>query len=269
MAQELKTLDHDTISKLVIGGDLKGLTEKQRVEYYTYRCQQVGLDPSAQPFALLTLNGKLLLYALAGCAQQLTSLHKLSHLITSRELVDGTYCVFCRVSGPDGRSTENLGAVAIEGLKGEAKANAMMKATTKAIRRSVLAHMGLGMMDETEVETIPGAKTAPQVITNHKDTITPATPMSPQVCKTISAMDHIDSCGWTDADRVAAKDALLGTCDMFAEHDVPSAVISKIADEASKKIGDQETTPSQWMNRLMVKAESTCKKYQRVEEETA
>jgi hypothetical protein len=33
----------------------------------------------------------------------------------------------------------------------------MMKASTKAIRRTVLSHVGLGMMDETEVDTIPGA----------------------------------------------------------------------------------------------------------------
>jgi hypothetical protein len=30
-----------------------------------------------------------------------------------------------------------------------------MKATTKAIRRTVLAHCGLGMLDETELDTIP------------------------------------------------------------------------------------------------------------------
>jgi len=160
MSNELRTLSPDIISKLVIGGDLKGLQPAQKVEFYNYRCQQAGLDPAAKPFDLLTLNGKEILYANASATQQLTSIHKLSHSITSRELTDGIYCVFCRVTGQDGRSTENMGAVPIEALKGEAKANAMLKATTKAIRRTVLAHMGLGLMDETEVETIPGAKKA-------------------------------------------------------------------------------------------------------------
>jgi hypothetical protein len=157
MADELRTLNPEIISSLVINGDLKRLSPIQKVEYYNYRCQQAGLDPSAKPFDLLSLNGKEILYANASCTQQLTSIHKLSHTITAREVSEGVYCVFCRVTGPDGRSTENMGAVPVEGLKGDAKANAMLKATTKAIRRSVLAHMGLGMMDETEVETIPGA----------------------------------------------------------------------------------------------------------------
>ncbi len=150
-------LDPAIIEMLVLYGDLKRLTPVQTVAYYNYKCQQAGLDPAAKPFDLLELNGKRLLYANAGATQQLTNNRRLSHQITNREIQDGVYCVFCRVSGPDGRSTENMGAVPIEGLKGEAKANAMLKATTKAIRRSVLAHCGLGVMDEEEVETIPGA----------------------------------------------------------------------------------------------------------------
>jgi hypothetical protein len=161
MSNELRTLSPDIISKLVIGGDLSGLTPIQKVEFYNYRCQQAGLDPAAKPFDLLTLNGKQILYANATATQQLTGIHNLSHAITGRELTDGIYCVFCRVTSPDGRSTENMGAVPVDKLQGEAKANAFLKATTKAIRRTVLAHMGLGLMDETEVETIPGAARAP------------------------------------------------------------------------------------------------------------
>ena len=159
MSGELRTLDQNTIAQLVLLGDMKGLNDKQKMDYYSYRCQQAGLDPAAKPFDLLLLNNKLVLYANAGCTQQLTSLHGLSHEITGRELVDGIYCVFCRVRSKDGRSTENMGAVPVESLKGDAKANAMLKATTKAIRRTVLAHCGLGMLDETEVETIQGAQT--------------------------------------------------------------------------------------------------------------
>ena len=159
MTNEIKTLDPSTISKLVLNGDMKGLSDQQKVDYYAYRCQQAGLDPAAKPFDILTLNNKMILYANAACTQQLTSINRLSHAITGREMLDDIYTVFCRVTGLDGRSTENMGAVSVAGLKGEAKANAMLKATTKAIRRAVLAHCGLGMMDEeTEVETIPGAQ---------------------------------------------------------------------------------------------------------------
>jgi hypothetical protein len=155
-------MDESIIAKLVTGGDLKGLNDSQRVAFYNYRCTQAGLDPAAQPFSLLTLNGKTVLYANASCAQQLCGIHKLSTAITSREKIDDDiYMVTARVASPDGRFSENTGAVPIAGLKGEALSNAILKATTKAIRRTVLAHLGLGMLDETEVGTIPGAQTAP------------------------------------------------------------------------------------------------------------
>lgn len=157
MTNQLNTISPDVIASIVLNGDLSKLSPTQKVELYNYRCHQAGLDPSAKPFDLLTLNNKQILYANAAATQQLTATRSLSHQVTNRELVDGIYCVFVRVTGHDGRSTENMGAVPVEGLKGEAKANAMLKATTKAIRRAVLAHCGLGMMDETEVETIPGA----------------------------------------------------------------------------------------------------------------
>jgi|GEM_PF-5297213 len=190
MSNELRTISPEIISKLVIGGDLKGLQPAQKVEYYNYRCSQAGLDPAAKPFDLLILNGKEILYANASATQQLTSIHKLSHAITSRELTDGIYCVFCRVTGSDGRSTENMGAVPIETLKGEAKANAMLKATTKAIRRTVLAHMGLGLMDETEVETIPGAtKTPLPVLSGEVETI----PVAPAGAWDIDALEEFET----------------------------------------------------------------------------
>jgi hypothetical protein len=154
------TLDQDVIHSIVLKGDMSGLSQEQAVAYYNYRCQQVGLDPSAKPFDLLTLNGKKLLYANAGATQQLCAVHKLSVSIINRERFEGVYLVSVRVTGSDGRVTENDGAVELEGER-IGKANALMKATTKAIRRTVLAHCGLGMLDETEVETIPNAVTAP------------------------------------------------------------------------------------------------------------
>jgi len=51
------------------------------------------------------------------------------------------------------RSDASTGAVSIKGLSGDALANAMMKAETKAKRRVTLSICGLGLLDETEVET--------------------------------------------------------------------------------------------------------------------
>jgi hypothetical protein len=48
--------------------------------------------------------------------------------------------------------------VPFENLKGETKANAMMKAETKAKRRLTLSMAGLGMLDESEIDSINGAQ---------------------------------------------------------------------------------------------------------------
>lgn len=154
---EVALIDPVIIESIVTKGDLSGLNQVQKVQYYNYRCKQIGLDPSAKPFDLLNLSGKQVLYANAGATQQLCNIHRLSTQITGKERVDDIYIVSVRVTGADGRVSENQGAVSIGGLKGDGLANAVLKATTKAIRRSVLAHCGLGMLDETEVETIPNA----------------------------------------------------------------------------------------------------------------
>ena len=158
MSNELATLSPDITASLVLNGDLKKLSPTQKVQYYDYRCRQAGLDPAAKPFDLLVLNGKEILYANAGGCQQLCSINKLSTAITHRELIEDIYCVSARVTGADGRATENMGTVYLGSAKGEALANAMMKATTKAIRRTVLCHSGLVMMEESEVDTIPNAR---------------------------------------------------------------------------------------------------------------
>ena len=159
------TLDPKIQDSIVLRGDLSGLNEGQKRDYYLYRCRQVGLDPAAKPFDLLTLNGKQILYANAGATQQLCAIHKLSTQITHRERIDDIYVVSVRVTAADGRVSENQGAVSVGNARGDALANAILKATTKAIRRAVLAHCGLGMMDETEVETIPEARRESIVIT--------------------------------------------------------------------------------------------------------
>ena len=160
-----QVLDPKIQESIVLRGDLSGLNEGQKKEYYLFRCKQVGLDPAAKPFDLLKLNGKEILYANAGATQQLCAIHKLSTQITHRERIDDIYVVSVRVTAADGRVSENQGAVSVGNARGDALANAILKATTKAIRRAVLAHCGLGMMDETEVETIPEARRESIVIT--------------------------------------------------------------------------------------------------------
>jgi hypothetical protein len=67
-----------------------------------------------------------------------------------------------RATDKEGRVDEDFGAVSFpETLRGEARANTILKAITKAKRRVTLSICGLGFLDETEVENIPAARHAP------------------------------------------------------------------------------------------------------------
>lgn len=151
--------DAAVMEAVIVNGDLAKLTPAQRVDWYRIRCAAAGLDPRTQPFQYITLQGKLTLYATKTATEQLCAQRNITTSIVGRERADDLYIVTCRAA-IDARYTESIGAVSIAGLKGEALANALMKAETKAKRRAVLALSGLGMLDETEAEDIPASAKA-------------------------------------------------------------------------------------------------------------
>jgi hypothetical protein len=156
LAQREKT--GAVLEQVVIQGDLSKLSSVERVAYYNRVCESLGLNPFTRPFEYVKFQGREILYARKDATDQLRALRKVSLTITSRETLGDVYVVTTRAETPDGRSDEEIGAVNIKGLAGEALANAYMKATTKAKRRVTLSICGLGWLDETEVETIPGAE---------------------------------------------------------------------------------------------------------------
>lgn len=147
----------NVIEAVIAKGDLSQLTPEQRVAYYKATCDSLGLNPLTQPFAYITLNGKLTLYARKDATDQMRKAQGVSIVKLERERLDGIYLVTATAS-IDGRQDSSIGAVNIDSLKGDALANAMMKAETKAKRRVTLSICGLGITDETELDTIPNAQ---------------------------------------------------------------------------------------------------------------
>lgn len=173
-----QTSNDAILTSIITNGDLSKLSADQKVSYYRNFCERLGLDPLSQPFKLLRLNGKEILYCDRSGTQQLNKLHSVSHEIRAREIVNGCYVVTSQASTPDGRHTESIGAVPIENLRGDNLCNAMMKAETKAKRRATLDLLGLGILDETETETIPAieAKMPAPVAGGNKPPSPPAAP---------------------------------------------------------------------------------------------
>jgi hypothetical protein len=145
------------MEKVIVGmGDLSELSAPQRAEYYAAVCKSLGLNPMTKPFEYLTLNGKLRLYALRDCADQLRRLWGISIYIANREKMSDIYVVTARAKDKTEREDESTGAVPLGNLRGDALANALMKAETKAKRRVTLSIAGLDWLDETELDTVKG-----------------------------------------------------------------------------------------------------------------
>jgi len=191
----------EILEKVVAEGDLGKLSSGERLIYYQRTCESLGMNPLTRPFEYIRLNDKLTLYARRDATDQLRQLHRVNVTIVARELVDSVYIVTARATMPDGRTDESIGAVPLckeDGewktsesgkryfkgngrflpLSPEERANGMMKAETKAKRRVTLSIVGLGMLDETEIETIQGARvvTEAELHNVHEPTPQPVTP---------------------------------------------------------------------------------------------
>jgi hypothetical protein len=143
------------IESMVLRGDLSGLGPNERAQFYVQMCEGLGLNPHAQPFAFLRLNGKEVLYATRGATDQLAAIHKLDReIIDGPKVIDlaGTKLVYavCRAKHPNGRVETSTATVPLID-----PVNVLMKCETKAKRRATLSILGLGVLDEMELETIP------------------------------------------------------------------------------------------------------------------
>jgi hypothetical protein len=153
----IATKSAEIVEAVITRGDIAQLTPEERAKYYVKVCESIGLNPMTKPFEYITLNGRLVLYARKDATDQLRKLHKISVTELTETEREGVFVVTAKVVNAEGRTDAAKGAVTITGLKGEALANALMKAETKAKRRATLSICGLGFLDETEIEDIPAS----------------------------------------------------------------------------------------------------------------
>jgi hypothetical protein len=153
----------DKISSLILTGDLRQLSPEEKVQYYGKLCKSLGLNPLTKPFDYIVLQGREVLYANKNCAEQLRLLHGISVVDSTQEIINNMCIVKVKVQDKNGRYDIGTGVVPLGNLSGDALANALMKAETKAKRRATLSLCGLGMLDETELETINIQHAEPEI----------------------------------------------------------------------------------------------------------
>lgn len=152
-------VDAKAVENLVLSGDINKLSPMERISYHNKLCQSLGMNPMTKPFQVINMKGKEVLYATKAATDQLRKINgititKMEPTITPDEAMFIAY-------GMDhtGRQDSATGVVTLTGKKGDDRANAIMKAETKAKRRLTLSLSGLGILDESEVSSIQGAKT--------------------------------------------------------------------------------------------------------------
>jgi hypothetical protein len=146
----------EVIERVVINGDLQALSPDQRVAYYARVCESLGLNPYTRPFDYIRLNNKLTLYAKRDATDQIRRNLRISVTgLDPAAPIEGLYGLIAHVRTPDGREDTGTAYVSIRGLQAENLANALMKCETKAKRRATLSLAGLGIIDESEIASIP------------------------------------------------------------------------------------------------------------------
>lgn len=146
----------EIIEDLIIKGDLAKFSPEQRVSYYRQVCHSLGLNELTKPFDYITLSGKLTLYPNRTCADQLRKINGISITITSQKITNDVLTVSVKARDRDGREDEDIGAVPFpDTLRGDARANQILKAVTKAKRRVTLSISGLGWFDDRDADEIP------------------------------------------------------------------------------------------------------------------
>lgn len=149
------------VESALLKNDISKLTPAEKQQYYNAICESVGLNPLTKPFAFLNLQGREVFYATKDCSEQLRKIHGVSTQIISQGVVDGLFEVHIKAIDKTGRTDEDFASIPLANAKGNDLANIKMKCVTKAKRRVTLSICGLGVLDESELDTISSAHISP------------------------------------------------------------------------------------------------------------
>jgi hypothetical protein len=197
----------EVIAKVILSGDLSGLTKLEQIWYYNQRCERLGLDPLTKPFDLMEVEDKKgsvkkVLYANKTCAEQLRVIHKINLRIVSAEEVSGLMNVTVEATLPNGRTDTDIGSVWVKALVGKDLANAHMKAVTKAKRRVTFSILGEGdlSLDPDDFEPGRAVQSESLTVSNKGSGLDQWNVPRALALEVINACKHVEDAGITEAE---------------------------------------------------------------------
>lgn len=147
----------DIITKYIVdGGDLSYVTPTELAVIYLSVCDAYNVPAAVHPFDLIKnrQTGKLNLYANKNCATALGQNHQVSIVKSEQDQVGDNFTIMHFLQDRDGRTGVGFAAVSTRGMVGDNLSNLLMKCDTKAYRRGILRMYGIGMNDESELDTM-------------------------------------------------------------------------------------------------------------------
>ena len=154
------------MAKLVIRHDLETLTKDELTQYLRDVSKYIGLDPDLNALDAIYMpnesgNGQsLVVYARRGTAEILRNQLGIEVDSLTSEVIDGSivYTAKGHNTHPDTgrpwRTEIAIGSKYIKGLEGKIKDDAIMTASTRALRRLTMQFTTLGILDESEVNAV-------------------------------------------------------------------------------------------------------------------
>ena len=157
--------------------DLSALNEQDQNNWAIQVCEKYKMDILMCPISFIPnpKTMKIIPYLNRAGSEQLIFNHKMKVTVDEPSFINNVCIVKATVTMQNGIINENIGCVSIDGKRGEELGNCIMKAATKAKRRAVIGAVGLGLLDESEVEDIKYTEVKSNANTTQQVTLVPAT----------------------------------------------------------------------------------------------
>jgi hypothetical protein len=154
--------------QLVIKHDLSKLSQEELTQYLRNVSEFIGLDPNLNALDTIWMQNEngpgqsLVVYARRGTAEILRNLQgiKISSL-TQTITPQGAIVFTATGENAKGRQEIAVGSKFVGALTGKALDDAIMTASTRALRRVTMQFTSLGILDESEVGAVQGSNVNP------------------------------------------------------------------------------------------------------------
>lgn len=149
--------------------DLSKLSKEELEQYKSEVSNYIGLPPELNALDTIWMQNEsgpgqsLVLYARRGTAEILRDTNKINITSLTQETIGGSIVFTAKGTNSAGRQEIAAGSKFTGSLTGKALDDAIMTASTRALRRVTMQFVKLGILDESEVSAIKGDTSNPAV----------------------------------------------------------------------------------------------------------